>query len=141
MRISRDQMLMRIARTVAERGTCNRASVGCVIVREGRILSMGYVGSPPGAPHCHDAGCIIDKVTGGCIRTQHAEANAIAWAARCGIAIEGASLYVTLSPCLPCAKMILTAGIQAVYFAEPYRDTSGLDYLSDALLDVRLLRE
>lgn len=123
-------MLMRIARTVAERGTCNRASVGCVIAREGRILSMGYVGSPPGEPHCHDVGCLIDPGGKGCIRTQHAEANAIAWAARNGIALMGADLYITLSPCLSCAKTIITAGIAAVYYETAYRNQDGISYLN-----------
>lgn len=126
-RLTRDQMLMGIAMIVSNRGTCNRASVGAVIASEGRVVSMGYVGSPPGHPHCHDVGC--DLQNGGCVRTLHAESNAIAYAARKGISTEGCSLYTTLSPCLSCAKLILSAGITEVIYLGEYRDRRPLQYL------------
>lgn len=139
-RISRDAMLFSIARTVARRSTCERKSVGAVIAREGRVLSIGYNGAPAGMDHCTEVGCWIDSNGGGCIRTQHAEANAIAWAAREGIALHGASLYLTLAPCLPCAKLIINAGIQRVEYLELYRDTTALEYLALAGIPCELKR-
>jgi dCMP deaminase len=121
-------MLLRMAEISSMRGTCNRKQVGAIIARDTRVISSGYVGSPPGTPHCLDAGCIIGP-EGGCIRTQHAEANAIAFAAKKGIATEGSTLYVTLSPCIACAKLIIAAGIIQVVYITKYRDESGLNYL------------
>lgn len=127
-RLTRDQMLMQIAGVVAQRGTCDRAQVGAVIALEGRIVSVGYVGSPPGQPHCLGPDC--PGILTGCERTQHAESNAIAWAARNGIALAGSTLYVTLQPCVPCAKLIITAGIERVVYRDPYRKPDGLNYLN-----------
>lgn len=130
-RISRDSLNLAIAHMVSLRGTCERASVGCVICQEGRVVSTGYVGSPSKTPHCTDAGCIIGP-DGGCIRTSHAEAGAIAFAARKGVALEGSTLYTTLSPCLSCAKLIVNSGISRVVYQQKYRDESGLALLKQA---------
>ena len=130
MRPTNQALLMQIAELVAQRSTCNRAQVGAVIARDYRIISTGYGGAPSGLPHCTDVGCDIDPKTGGCIRTVHAEANAIAYAARYGISTAGADLYTTLSPCISCAKLIVAAGICRVYYNEKYRDASGLDLLT-----------
>lgn len=111
-RITRDEMLKQKALLTAKRGTCNRASVGALVVREGRTISEGYVGSPPGMPHCLDVGC--DIVDDHCVRTTHSEMNALLFAARNGIATDGAELHITHSPCLVCTKAIITAGIQRV---------------------------
>ena len=111
-RIGREAMLFSIANTVAERGTCSRAKVGCVIAKDGRILVTGYNGSPPGAPHCEDVGCFMEN--NHCIRTVHAEANAIAFAAKHGIALNGAEIYVVGwkgGVCPTCLKLINSAGI------------------------------
>lgn len=124
-------MLMRTATVISLRGTCERASVGAVIAREGRIISTGYVGAPSGLPHCTTVGCEVGN-HGGCTRTVHAEANAISFAARAGTSTDGSKLYCTHSPCLECAKLIINAGIIAVYFETPYRDTSGLALLVTA---------
>lgn len=128
MRPTANRLLMETAVIWSRRGTCNRRCVGAVLARDTRIVGTGYTGSPPYLPHCLDAGCILDA-GGGCVRTQHAEANAIAFAARKGIATEDCDLYTTLSPCLPCAKLILAAGIAKVYFLEEYRDIAGIVYL------------
>lgn len=93
---------------------------------------MGYAGSPPGMNHCLDVGCDIHDDKPGCQATQHAEVNAIAWAARAGVGVDGAELFVTISPCLACAKAIITAGIKKVTYLEAYRDTAGIDYLMKA---------
>lgn len=128
-RISRDELLGNIAQLVAKRGTCRRNQVGAVLASEGRIISIGYNGAPSGMPHCHPEVC---DPTLPCTRTVHAEANTIAFAARKGIATEGATLYVTLSPCIDCAKLIINAGIKRVIYWEAYRDQKPLRLLDEA---------
>lgn len=121
MRISRDDMLMRFAIVTAMRGTCTRLSVGAILARDGRPISQGYVGSPPGEPHCTDVGCLVEDDH--CIRTSHAEENALLFAARYGIYTEGAELFITHSPCKTrCTKSIITAGIKRVVYAVRYKD-------------------
>lgn len=126
-RPSWDEYFMNICKMVAERATCDRGRSGCIIVKDKRILCTGYVGSPPGFPHCDDVGHMLRKVfdengnvTQHCVRTIHAEQNAIIQAARFGIAIEGATMYVTMEPCFTCAKMIVTAGIKRVVCGKRY---------------------
>jgi dCMP deaminase len=121
-RRSRDSMYEDIVGIVADRSTCLRAKVGAIIVVDGRVASMGYNGSPPGREHCLDAGCLIDPDTGGCVRTIHAEQNAIAWAARAGVSTQDATMYCGYSPCLECAKLILAAGISEFIYYMEYRD-------------------
>lgn len=110
-------VISEIVKTVSKLGTCLRSKVGCVIVRDGRILSTGYNGSPPGLPHCLDVGC--EMVNGHCVRCTHAESNAIAWSARQGISIDGATIYVygwitggELGICPSCDKLAKSAGIK-----------------------------
>jgi dCMP deaminase len=134
-RISRDEMLMRIAVIVSNRGTCNRAQVGAVIARDGRIISTGYVGAPSGLPHCLDVGCDVSEYSG-CIRTVHAEANAVAFAAKSGISTDGAVLYCTHSPCGNCAKLIINAGITKLMYEQEYRDVKPLGMLASAGIEV-----
>jgi dCMP deaminase len=109
-----------IAFTVAERSTCDRAHVGAVIVRDRRILTTGYNGAPAGLPHCDDVGHLV--VDGHCVRTLHAEQNAIIQAALHGVNIAGSTIYVTHQPCLTCAKMIINAGVRHVVYAGNYPD-------------------
>lgn len=111
---------MNIAEQVATRSTCDRKHIGAVIVRDKTILSTGYNGSLRGAPHCDEIG--HDMENGHCMRTVHAEANAIAQAAKHGIMIDNAELYVTASPCLTCFKLVANAGISVIYYKEFYRD-------------------
>lgn len=142
MRPSRHNTYLEMAFTLSRRGTCSRRQVGAVIVRNNHICSGGYVGSPQGQPHCIDegVGCLIGK-DGGCLRTIHAEANAIAWAAKTGQATEGGEIYCTASPCLPCAKLIIAAGITSLYYLDGYRDNTGLELLFDnKLLITQMLR-
>ena len=133
MRITRDQMLIEMAITVSKRSTCRRKHVGAIIAIDGRVLSIGYAGSPAGTPHCDDDGhdCVIGP-DGGCIRTVHAELNAITFAAKQGIALNGSVLYCTDSPCLNCAKAIINCGITEVRYLRRYRDTSGIELLAEA---------
>ena len=119
-RVSWAEYFMNIAQEVATRSTCDRKAVGAVIVRGKTILSTGYNGSIKGADHCDDAGHEMENDH--CVRTIHAEANAIVQAARHGIRIENSAIYVTASPCYDCFKMIANAGINKIYFGEFYRD-------------------
>ncbi len=116
-----NRYFMDIARVVASRATCDRKKVGAVIVKDKTILSTGYNGSIRGLPHCDDVGHDMDE-GGHCVRTVHAEANAIVQAARHGVAIDGATIYVTASPCWNCFKLIANAGIKRVFYMEFYRD-------------------
>ena len=117
---------MNIARTVATRATCDRKHVGAVIVRNRVILSTGYNGSIRGLPHCDEIGHLMED--GHCVRTMHAEANAIVQAARNGVALEGAEIYVTASPCFNCFKLIANAGIRKIFYGEFYRDEKIHDF-------------
>lgn len=119
-RVSWDAYFMNIAREVATRSTCARKHVGAVIVRDRTILSTGYNGSVRGLPHCDEVGHMMED--GHCVRTIHAEANAIIQAAKNGTRIDGAGIYVTASPCWTCFKMIANAGLHRIVFGEFYRD-------------------
>ena len=119
-RVSWKDYFMNIAREVATRSTCDRKHVGAVIVREKTILSTGYNGSIKGLPHCDEVGC--EMVDEHCVRTTHAEANAIVQAAKNGIQINQSEIYVTASPCYDCFKLIANAGIKIIYYDEFYRD-------------------
>ncbi len=119
-RASWDEYFMAIARQVATRSTCDRKHVGAVIARDRMILATGYNGSIRGLPHCDEIGHLMDG--GHCVRTVHAEANAIVQAARSGVRLEGGEIYVTASPCFGCFKLIANAGLVRVVFGEFYRD-------------------
>lgn len=121
---------METAKIWGMRQTCPRANVGTVIEKEGRIISIGYGGSPSKSPHCFEVGCFIDPSLGeGCHRTLHAESNAICFAAKYGISTIGCTMYTTLSPCYKCAQNIVAAGICRVVYLNLYRDTRGIEYL------------
>ena len=119
-RVDWDEYFMSIAAQVATRSTCDRKHVGAVVVRDKMILATGYNGSMRGIEHCDDVGHLMQD--GHCVRTVHAEANAIVQAARNGIRTDGATIYVTASPCFSCFKLIANAGIARIVFGEFYRD-------------------
>jgi dCMP deaminase len=119
-RASWDEYFMSIAQVVATRSTCPRKFVGSVLVRNRTILSTGYNGSIRGMPHCSDVGHMMEE--GHCVATIHAEANAIIQAAKNGVMIEGATCYVTASPCWSCFKQLANAGVNRICFGEFYRD-------------------
>ena len=121
---------MGIAFQVARRSTCDRARVGAIIVKDRRILTTGYNGSPAGLPHCDDVGHLM--VGGHCVRTLHAEQNAIIQAALHGVSVNGGTIYVTHQPCLTCAKMIINAGIRRVVYAGDYPDQNAVDFFREA---------
>jgi len=120
-RPSWDEYFMAIARVVATRSTCDRKHVGAVIVREKMILTTGYNGSIRGLSHCDDDGHMMED--GHCVRTVHAEANAIVQAARNGVRLDNADIYVTASPCFGCYKLIANSGLTRIVFGEFYRDS------------------
>ena len=140
-RISRDAMFMEIAHTLAKRSTCARAQVGAVLVMDNRIISTGYAGAPSGMTHCLDSGCDVNtnlpEKDQHCLRTVHAEANVIAFAAKYGIKTEGATLYCTHRPCENCSKLLINAGIREVIYLSEYGDRAGLDLLVRAGVRVR----
>jgi dCMP deaminase len=119
-RLSWDQYFMAQSHLLASRSTCTRLVVGATIVREKRIIAGGYNGSIAGGPHCTDEGCYM--IDGHCVRTIHAEMNAILQCAKFGEPTEGAEIYVTHYPCLQCCKAIIQAGIKGVYFAKDYKN-------------------
>jgi dCMP deaminase len=117
---------MNIAKEVATRSTCDRKFVGAVIVRDRSILATGYNGSIRGLAHCDEEGHLMEE--GHCVRTVHAEANAIVQAARNGVRIDGASIYVTASPCWGCFRLIANGGIVRIVFGEFYRDNKIFEF-------------
>ena len=129
MRVSWNRYFMNLAIQAATRSTCPRKHVGAVIVRDKSILSTGYNGSIRGADHCTEIGCLMEG--GHCIRTVHAEANALVQAASHGVRLEGAEIYVTASPCFDCFKLIANAGIRTIYYGEFYRDERVLAFAEE----------
>lgn len=115
-----DHYFLEVARVVATRATCDRAHIGTVLVKDKYIISSGYNGAPHGLSHCDQVGHLMEN--GHCVRTTHAEQNAIIQAAVHGSSTKGATLYSTHSPCKICAKIILNAHIRRVVVSEFYRD-------------------
>lgn len=130
-----DEYFLEVLNAVARRATCDRGRSGAVIAYQQQIIATGYVGSPPGFPHCDDVG--HELVDGRCVRTVHAEQNALASAARRGIAVLDGTLYSTMVPCRTCAMLIITAGIERVVAAHTYPGgTSGFDILRSRMIEV-----
>ncbi len=119
-RISWDQYFMAQSHLLALRSTCTRLTVGATIVRDNRIIAGGYNGSIAGGTHCIDEGCYV--IDNHCVRTIHAEMNAILQCAKFGVPTANSEIYVTHFPCLQCCKSIIQAGIKAVYYAEDYKN-------------------
>lgn len=122
-----DEYFMQVADAIAKRATCDRGRSGCVIVKDKQILASGYVGSPPGLAHCDEEGHLFNTVihTDGlekqhCVRTIHAEQNAICQAAKHGIPLNGASLYCRMTPCRTCAMLIVSCGIKRIICQRKY---------------------
>ncbi|MCK4561137.1 MAG: cytidine/deoxycytidylate deaminase family protein [Calditrichia bacterium] len=126
-RPSWDDYFIKLVDEVSQRATCDRGKSGCVIVKDKRILCTGYVGSLPGFPHCYEAGHLMKKVIDDdgterqhCVRTIHAEQNAICQAARYGIPLDGTTLYCTMEPCRVCTMLIISVGITKVVVKRKY---------------------
>ena len=147
-----DEYFMEVANAIAKRATCDRGRSGCVIAKDNQILATGYVGAPAGLPHCDDVGHQMRKVlhedgsiTQHCVRTVHAEQNAICQAAKRGVAIGGATLYCRMTPCRTCAMLIINCGIVRVVSEFRYHDAEvsegmykaagiSLEYVHDEVL-------
>jgi len=123
-----DEYFLELADAVSRRATCDRGRSGCVIVRDKRILVTGYVASPSGLPHCDEVGHLIKTVidedgtkSDHCMRTVHAEQNAICQAAYLGISIKGATVYCRMTPCRTCAMLLINCGVKRVYCERKYQ--------------------
>ena len=123
-----DEYFLKLAMLASERATCPRMHCGCVLVKDKNVIATGYNGSIPGDEHCEDVGCMI--VDNHCIRTNHAEINALAQAAKRGNSVEGATAYVTNMPCSACAKAIIAAGIKRVVIFSDYHDTLAHEFFA-----------
>lgn len=136
-RPSWDVYFLQMAHHAASRATCPRAQVGCVLVRNRRILTTGYNGSPAGLPHCLEVGCMI--IDGHCLRSIHAEQNAIIQAALHGVTTFGATCYATHYPCIHCAKILINAGIVRVVYNDEYK-SAGSEFFSAAGVSVERIQ-
>lgn len=138
-----DETLLAVAFVMAQRGTCSRAQVGCVVALDGRVLATGYNGAPRGMPHCvHEDGVPSSQRAADaevCRTSVHAEANAVSFAARNGVGLDGSTVFTTLSPCVFCAQLLINAGAHRVVCAELYRNTDGVDLLLTANVIVDVL--
>ena len=127
IRPSWDEYFMEILESVSKRSTCDRGRVGCVIVKDKQILVTGYAGAPTGLPHCDEVGHQLFKtvhedgsMSEHCVRTVHGEQNAICQAAKKGVAIEGSTVYVRMTPCRTCAMLLINCGVKRVYCERKY---------------------
>jgi len=144
-----DEYFMDIADIVAERGTCDRGKSGAVIVINKRIVATGYVGSPPGQPHCDEVGHLMREVIDEngnksmhCVRTVHAEENAILQAARYGIPLEGGTIYCKMTPCFNCAKMIVSVGIKRVVAKRRYHaEGLSIELFKNAGVELKIIED
>ena len=143
-RPSWDEYFMTLANQVATRTTCIRRAVGCVLVRDKRIIATVYNGAPSGLRHCAEIGCMRQQlgVPSGqkheLCRALHAEQNALIQAARYGLSVEGATIYVNTQPCVLCAKMLINAGICEIVYANPYPDELAMSMLEEAGITLRV---
>ena len=136
-RPSWDQYFLKVAMLVSERATCPRMHCGCVLVRDGQILSTGYNGSIPGSEHCEDVGCLV--VDNHCVRTIHAEMNAILQCSSHGVNTKDSIAYITNMPCTNCAKALIAAGIKEIIIFSDYHDTMAEEFFKKAGLKLRRL--
>ena len=123
-----DEYFLKLAMLASERATCPRMHCGTVLVKNKNVIATGYNGSIPGDEHCEDVGCLL--VENHCVRTVHAEMNAILQAARRGHAIDGATAYVTNMPCTTCAKALIACGVKRVVVFSDYHDTMATDFFT-----------
>ncbi|ACF45873.1 MAG: dCMP deaminase family protein [Prosthecochloris sp.] len=135
-RLGWHEYFMSVAHLIAKRATCTRGHIGAVVVRDNNILSTGYNGAPSGLPHCNETNCKIYRsvhpdgtVEENCVNTIHAEINAIAQAAKHGVSIKDADIYITASPCIHCLKVLINVGIRTIYYDKPYK----IEHISELL--------
>lgn len=139
-RPSWDDYFMAIAKIISSRGTCDRLYAGSVLVKDNRIISTGYNGSPPGLPHCNDVGHLLEE--GHCVRTIHGEHNAILQAAVQGsTSTKGSTMYTKYSPCIHCTKYVIAAGVKRVVIGKIYRNDKATEMLKEAGVQVDFYKE
>ena len=129
-----DEYFLKLAMLASERATCPRMHCGCVLVKNKEVISTGYNGSIPGDVHCEDVGCLV--VDNHCMRTVHAEMNALVQAAKHGHAVEGSTAYITNMPCTTCAKSLIIAGIKRVVVFSDYHDTLATEFFTKASVKI-----
>lgn len=129
-----DEYFLKLAMLASERATCPRMHCGCILVKDKNVIATGYNGSIPGDDHCEDAGCLI--VDNHCVRTVHAEMNALVQAAKRGNAVEGATAYVTNMSCTTCAKAMIAAGIKRIVIFSDFHDTLATQFFTKAKVKV-----
>lgn len=146
-RPSWDEYFLEIAHIVSKRSTCLRRKVGALIVKQRRILATGYNGTPSGIKHCAQVGCLRAnlKIPSGqrheLCRGLHAEQNVLLQAALYGVSLKGSTLYITNQPCIICAKMIINAGIEEVVVAGSYPDKMAREFLNEAGIKIRRIKQ
>jgi dCMP deaminase len=130
-RLSWDDYFMEVANAISKRATCDRGKSGCVIARNKQLIVSGYVGSPRGFPHCDEDGHQMKQVThengevtDHCMRTVHAEQNAICQAAKLGVSIAGATIYTRMTPCRTCTMLLINCGIERVVCERRYHNAA-----------------
>jgi len=133
-RPSWDEYFLKLAMLASERATCPRMHCGCVLVKNNRVLSTGYNGSLPGQPHCEEIGCLVEN--NHCIRTNHAEINALVQAATQGNNLEGATAYVTNMSCTTCAKALIAAGVKRIVVFTDFHDTRATEFYRDSKVKI-----
>lgn len=133
-RPSWDQYFLKLAMLASERATCPRMHCGCVLVKDRFVMATGYNGSLPGQPHCEDVGCLI--VENHCVRTNHAEINALIQATTHGVNVKGSTAYITNMSCTTCAKALIAAGINRVVVFSDFHDTLATEFYSKAGVEI-----
>lgn len=134
-----DDYFMALARILGARSSCNRLHAGSILVKDKRIISSGYNGAAPGLPSCDEAGHLLED--GHCVRTIHAEHNAILQTAQMGgISTKGATMYTKYNPCIHCAKYVIAAGVIRVVVGQVYRGMDAVDFLRQAGVQVDLYK-
>lgn len=123
-----DEYFLKLAMLASERATCPRMHCGCILVKDKEVIATGYNGSIPGDVHCDEVGCLI--IDNHCVRTVHAEMNALVQAAKHGHAVEGATAYITNMPCTTCAKALITTGIKRVVIFSDFHDTLAEEFFA-----------
>ena len=136
-RPSWDEYFLKLAMLASERATCPRMHCGCILVKDRFVLATGYNGSLPGQPHCEDVGCLV--VDNHCVRTNHAEINALTQAAIHGVNIKGSTAYITNMSCTTCAKALIAAGIKRVVVFSDFHDTLATQFYTDSGVEITKL--
>ncbi len=129
-----DEYFLKLAMLASERSTCPRMHCGCVLVKNKNVIATGYNGSIPGDDHCEDVGCLI--VDNHCVRTVHAEMNALIQASKNGNSVEGATAYITNMSCTTCAKALISAGVKQVVIFSDFHDTLATEFFAKAKVKV-----